>query len=154
MNKKALKQIVLILCVAMLALCLAACGGGGDGGSSGGSAGFTGDKYVNDGSDFSIKTSDLPENYTLVPDDQFTAGFKSLVDGSASTYEDVAAAFGDDGIRMDGIVYEGYAYYGWYSDKDYLSDTKVNVLVTFKDDNGKLSYYAYSANGIAPQDVQ
>ena len=149
------KTIVLIMCVAMLALCLAACGGSN--GSSGGSASFTGDKYVNDGSDFSIDTADLPENYTCVPDEQFTAGFTSLVDGTittSSTYADVAAAFGDDGIRMDGIQYEGYGYYSWYSDKDYLSDTKVNVLVTFKDDNGKLTYFAYSSNGITPQDVK
>ncbi|MBQ9511607.1 MAG: hypothetical protein IJR58_00270, partial [Lachnospiraceae bacterium] len=60
----------------------------------------------------------------------------------------------DDGIRMNGIVYAGYAYYGWYADKDYLSDTKVHVLVTFKEVNGKLSYYANSSVGITPQDVR
>lgn len=54
---------------------------------------------------------------------------------------------------MRSIVYEGYAYYGWYSDKDYTSDKKVYVLVTFKVDGDKLTYYAYSSEGINSKDV-
>ena len=122
-----------------------------------GSVEITGEKYVDGGNSFAIKTADLPANYTCIPYDRFVAGFKCFVDGTittASTYEDVAKAFGDDGIRMTGIVYEGYAYYGWYSDKDYTSDTKVYVLVTFKTKDGALTYYAYSAMGITPQDVK
>ena len=72
----------------------------------------------------------------------------------SSTYEDVAAAFGAEGIRMAGIQYEGYAYYSWYSDRDYTRSTKIHVLVTFKAKDGDLIYYAYSAMGITPQDVK
>ena len=72
----------------------------------------------------------------------------------SSTYEDVAAAFGAEGIHMVGIQYEGYAYYAWYSDKDYTRDTKIHVLVVFKvKDDGKLTYYAYSSLGIMFTDV-
>lgn len=153
MNKKTASKLALILGLAVaLVLCLAACGG--DGGSGGGDAGFSGEKYVDEGSDFVISTENLPEGYACIPADQFKEGFKNLVNADTNTtYADVAAGFGDDGIKMAGIVYEGYAYYAWYSEEDYLSDSKTNVLVTFKDDNGKLTYYAYSSNGITPQDV-
>ena len=72
----------------------------------------------------------------------------------SSTYEDVARAFGAEGIRMAGIQYEGYAYYSWYSDKDYTRSTKVHVLVTFKVKDGNLTYFAYSAEGIMFTDVK
>ena len=157
MTQKTTKRMALILClVAALTICLTACGSNPPTPASNNTS-FTGEKYVNDGSDFAIKTADLPENYTCVPDEQFVAGFKSIVDGTittSSSYEDVAAAFGDDGIKMQGIAYEGYAYYTWYSDKDYTSDTKVNVLITFKVSGDKTTYYAYSSSGIAPQDVK
>ena len=42
----------------------------------------------------------------------------------------------------------------WYSEKDYTGGTKVHVLVTFKVKDGVPSYYAYSAEGITPQDVK
>ena len=116
-----------------------------------------GEGYVYEGTSFSIKTEELPTNYPCLPEDKFVAGFKSLVDGTittASTYEDVAKAFGDEGIRMAGIQYEGYAYYSWYSEKDYTGGTKVHVLVTFKVKDGVPTYYAYSAEGITPQDVK
>ena len=157
MNKKTVFKFALILCLAVaFTLSLAACGGGSDdGGDDGSAVSFNGDKYVDEGSDFVITTDNLPEGYACIPADQFKEGFKYLVNADTSaTYADVAAAFGDDGIKMNGIVYDGYAYYAWYSDEDYLSDTKTNVLVTFKDDGGDLTYYAYSANGITPQDVE
>ncbi len=72
----------------------------------------------------------------------------------ASTYEDVANAFGAEGIQMVGIQYEGYAYYSWYSDKDYTPSTKIHVLVTFKVKDGDLTYYAYSSEGITFMDVK
>ena len=71
-----------------------------------------------------------------------------------STYEDVANAFGAEGIQMVGIQYEGYAYYSWYSDKDYTPSTKIHVLVTFKAKDGDLTYYAYSSEGITFMDVK
>ena len=71
-----------------------------------------------------------------------------------STYEDVVQAFGAEGIQMAGIQVDGYTYYSWYSEKDYTSSTKVHVLVTFKIKDGVPTYYAYSAEGITPQDVK
>ena len=159
MNKQTVIKLGFILCLAVaFALCLTACGGGGGdegSGDDGGAVSFNGDKYVDEGSDFVLTTDKLPEGYACIPADQFKEGFKNLVNADTSaTYADIAQAFGDDGIKMNGIVYDGYAYYAWYSDDDYLSDTKTNVLVTFKDDGGDLTYYAYSANGITPQDVE
>ena len=71
----------------------------------------------------------------------------------SSTYEDVAAAFGAEGIRMAGIQYEGYAYYSWYADRDYTRTTKIHVLVTFKVKDETLTYSAYSSEGIMFTDV-
>ena len=116
-----------------------------------------GEKYTDEGTNFAIHTPDLPENYPLIPHEQFVAGFKALTDGTittSSSYSDVASAFGDDGIRMDGIKNDGYAYYSWYSDQDYTGETKVHVLVTFKVDGDQMTYYAYSSEGIAPQDAE
>ena len=116
-----------------------------------------GEKYTDEGTSFAIHTPDLPESYPLIPHEQFVAGFTALTDGTittSSTYHDVASAFGDDGIRMDGIKNDGYAYYSWYSDQDYTGDTKVHVLVTFKADGDQMTYYAYSSEGIAPQDAE
>ena len=160
MNGKRISLIALILCAMML---FAACGGGK--GSDGGqketeeqteAAEFTGDKYVNDGSEYAIKTADLPDGYPLIPIDRFKEGFKALNDDDADdmTYADVAKAFGDDGIRMDGIKYDGYAYYGWYSDLDYSDGVNIHVLVTFKADSDDLTYYAYTSEGITGEDVQ
>ncbi|MBQ9828345.1 MAG: hypothetical protein IJM62_06660 [Lachnospiraceae bacterium] len=162
MLKKRFSTIALVLCVSML---LAACGGGSsdDGGGQSdtskqteAAAEYTGDKYTDNGSEFAIKTADLPEGYTPIPFDQFKEGFKALRDDDDAemTYADVAKAFGDDGIRMDGIKYEGYAYYGWYSDQEYVDGVNTHILVTFKDNGGELTYYAYSAEGITGEDVQ
>ena len=118
------------------------------------SGSYTGDKYVNTGKDYTINTPNLPTDYKLVPYDKFTEGFKALVNYTVNTYEETAAVFGDDGIRMDGIVYEGYAYYAWYSDKDAAMDHKVYVLVTFKKEGDKLSVYGYSSMGIDATDVK
>ncbi|MBR0164838.1 MAG: hypothetical protein IJQ12_09215 [Lachnospiraceae bacterium] len=133
-------------------------GNGNSGGGGGGAAPAAGDDpYVNTGKDFSIDTADLPAGYPLVAYSRFEEAFRAIVNGqitTASSYEDVAALFGDDGIRMEGIVYAGYAYYGWYSDKDYTNEHKVHILVTFRESGGKLTYYAYSSTGITPQDVK
>lgn len=164
------KRIMATILAMTMVLSLAACGGGNSGGSTpqagttstaqteeqdnGGS--FTGEKYVSD-KDGTIKTAEFPSNYTPLPYDQFKEGFKAIVNGeitTSSSYEDVAKAFGDDGIKLEGQVYSGYAYYGWYSDKDLLSDNKVGVLITFKSSGGNLTYYAYSSNGILPEDVK
>ena len=114
------------------------------------------DHFVYAGEAFSISNDDIPDGYVLVPYAQFEEGFKKICNlkaGDTLTYADVANLFGGDGIQMTGIVYDGYAYYSWYSDQDYTGDTKTHVLVTFKDDNGNLTYYAYSSEGITPQDV-
>ena len=162
--------IVLSICLMMLLmLCLAACSGGetpqttaaaseaSEAATTKAAADFSGDKYVNEGTDYAIKNADLPADYALIPHEQFAAGFKCLVDGtitSDSKYADVAKAFGAEGIKMAGIKYEGYAYYSWYSDKDYQSDVKTHVLVTFKDNGKAVTYYAYSSEGIAAEDVK
>ena len=175
MKKSLLKRVSVLAVTAVMAFGMAACGSKSDGTKKdttddtktedttkdGGDAteteaagsAFTGEKYVNSGKDFGIKTADLPSDYVQIPFESFKTAFKAICDGSLTTYEDVAKAFGDDGIRMDGIVYEGYAYYGWYSDKDYTSDKKVYILVTFKVDGDKLTYYAYSSEGINSKDV-
>ena len=176
MKKTFLKKVSALCIVAALAVGMTACGGSSDAttAASGSDpvateapagtetpateatapASGTGDKYVNTGKDFTIKTSDLPADYKLIAHDKFTEGFKAIVDGTATSYADIAAAFGDDGIRMDGIVYEGYSYYAWYSDKDATPDCKTNVLVTFKIEGDNLVYYAYSSVGIDAQDVK
>jgi len=157
MMKKSTAKIALVLCLMLLTVCLTACGSGGSDEPAGKAAAFTGEKYIYEGSEYAIKTEEMPEGYPYIANDQFTAGFKAIVDGTittASAYSDVAKAFGDDGIKMAGIKYDGYAYYSWYSDKDYTSDTKVHVLVTFKVSGDKVTYYAYSSEGINAQDVK
>ena len=174
--KKSIAKRVSAVCLALtLAFGMTACGGDSkstestptatEAGTTAGAAteaatqaaasgSFKGDKYVNTGKDYTIKTVDLPADYKLIPYAKFEEGFKAVVKQTASTYEEISAAFGDDGIRMDGIVYEGYKYYAWYSDKDSGTESKVYVLVTFKDEGGKLTYYGYSAIGIDGTDIQ
>ena len=116
----------------------------------------TDDKYVYAGSDSPKYPDDIPADYPLVPHDRFVETFKAISDGKigrSSTYEDVAAAFGNEGIRWTGYAYEGAAYYYWYSDEDYGND-KVHLLVTFLEDGDTLKYYAYTSVGITAQDVQ
>ena len=149
------KTFVMILMGSML-LTFATCGGK-ENASGSGSSGFTGKKYVYDGQWYDIKTSDLPKNYTCVPHEKCVAGFKSLCDGTitwSSTYADVAKAFGDDGIHLTEINEPGYAYYDWFSDEDFADENKVHVLITFKADGDKLTYYSYSSVGINSEDVQ
>ena len=97
--------IVLSICLMMLLMCcLAACSGGetpqttaaaseaSEAATTKAAADFSGDKYVNEGTDYAIKNADLPADYALIPHEQFAAGFKSLVDGtitSDSKYADV-----------------------------------------------------------------
>lgn len=170
MKKTFFKKISALCIVTALAVSMTACGGSSDSTTAASGAdpaateapateaapsgSYSGDKYVNTGKDFTIKTADLPADYKTVPHDKFVQGFKAIVDGSATNYNDIAAAFGDDGIRMDGIVYEGYSYYAWYSDKDAGADNKINVLVTFKNDGNNKVYYAYSSVGIDAKDVK
>ena len=173
MRKSIVKKVSAICLALTLALGMTACGGDSKSTTEAGTSAateaattaevtteaaatgsFTGDKYVDNGTEFSIKASDLPANYKLVPYEKIKEGFKAILDNKAVTYDEIAAAFGDDGIRMDGIVYEGYAYYAWYADKDYGSDGKVQVLLTLKKDGDKLTYYAYSSVGIDSTDVQ
>lgn len=164
MKKK--RRIALLLCGAMaFSTCLAACGNGeagvtdGTKESTGVATGFTGEKYVYNGSNGIIKTEEIPENYVCVPYDQFASGFKRIITGgdvpAGSTYAEVAEAFGDDGIKMNvpGISYDGYVVYKWLSDKDWVS-SKVDVMVTFEVKGDDLIYYAYSSNGITPDDVK
>ena len=173
MRKSIVKKASAIVLALTLALGMTACGGDSKSTTEAGTSAateaattaeatteaaatgsFTGDKYVNSGTDFTIKTADLPADYKQIPYDKFKEGFKALVDNKVTTYNDIASAFGDDGIHMDGIVYEGYAYYAWYADKDYGTDAKVHVLVTLKKDGDNLTYYAYSSEGIDATDVQ
>ena len=161
--KKTSMKIVLIAAALVLALvCLTACGGGDSSSDkkedTAAAASFDGTKYVYEGNEVSLKKADIPESYKLVPYDQFAAAFKAItVDGTItteSTYEDVARLFGDDGLKVAGLVYEGYAYYTWYSDKDSGSDKVADVSITFKDDGKKLTYYAWSSSTIKPDDVK
>ncbi len=173
MNKTRAKLPLILAVILAAALFLPACGGGSSDSSNSGSAGtaaassvsgtskeaepasaaYTGDKYVFDGE--TLTNSDLPENYTPIPYDTFVEGFRFVVkDGASATYEDIAEAFGDDGIRMDGMTYEGYAYYSWVSDKDYTDSSNVNVLITFKANGDALTYYSYTSYGIFSEDVE
>ena len=166
-GKTAWKRMLAACLMLLMVICLAACGSENKDAGTTESTGTenttaateapAGDKYVNEGESFAIKTADLPEGYPLIPEEQFKAAFKGFTDGTittASTYEDIAKAFGNEGIAMKGIHYDGYAYYGWYCEKDYLSDTKTYVLVTFKVNGDTLNYYAYSSLGITADDVK
>ena len=164
------KKLLAVILVGIMAISLAACGSSGSQTTTNtdtaakseaaavteapAAAGYTGDKYVYDGDNSSIKTEDIPEGYELIPYDKFEEVFNNnfgVGDGyfsTSTTYAEIAEAFGGEGIRMDGMVYEGYAYYVWLSDKDYAGG-KVSLLVTFKNNNGNLTYYAYTGNGIS-----
>ena len=159
-----IRRLTVLLLMAAMILTFAACGGSDsketkkDSASEGTTAApagaFTGDTYVYSGGDFAIKTPDLPADYPLIPIDTFTEVFNTKFGTGAgyfdtkTTYAEVAAAFGDEGILMDGIEYEGYTYYSWVSDEDINDELKVSILVTFKNNGGELTYYAYTANGI------
>ena len=158
--KKTTGKIALIAALLMLAtVCLTACGGNNnDTKDTPAANSFAGTKYVYEGTETSLSKEQLPEGYPSVAYDKFEAAYKAIaVDKTittASTYEDVAKLFGDDGIKLAGTVYEGYAYYAWYSDKEFNANRNVGVLITFKDDGKKLTYYAYSSDTIVPDDVK
>ena len=159
-----MKRLMALLLMTAMILTLAACGGsdskettkasGTEAETAAPAGAFTGDQFVNNGGDFAIKTPDLPADYPLVPIDTFTEVFNTKFGTGAgvfdtkTTYAEVAEAFGVEGIRMDGIEYEGCTYYSWVSDKDINDDLKVSILVTFKNNGGELTYFAYTANGI------
>ena len=167
MEKKSKRKLFICL-ISLLMLCLAACGSREPAEETTSAAetteaatkaakSYKGKKYSYEGTDYAIKTADLPADYALIPHEQFAAAFKSLTDETIttkSTYGEVAKVFGEDGIKMAGIKYEGYAYYSWYSDKDYSSDVKTHVLVTFRDNGKKLTYYAFSSEGITAENVK
>ena len=156
MTKKTRIATAIIIClIVAAAICFAGCSDGASDSAAPASSGsaFTGDKYVSEEGGL-LETSQMPDGYEFVPNDKFEAAFKALVDGTVSSYAEVAEAFGDDGIRMDGNDYPGYTYYCWYSDKDYVGDMKISVYVTFKGEGNNLKYYAYSSNGILPEDVK
>ncbi len=158
MTKKTRIATAIIVClIVAAAICFAGCSDGGSDSTEPASSGsaFTGDKYVSEESGL-LETDAMPDGYEFVPNDRFEKAYKALVDGTVSSYAEVAEAFGDDGIRMDGNDYgDGeYTFYCWYSDKDYVGNMKVNVYVTFKGSGNDLKYYAYSSNGIMFDDVK
>ena len=123
-------------------------------------AGFTGDKFSFDGA-LPIKNADLPEGYTPVPHEKFLAAYKALVDSigenptvtTSSTYADIAALFGTEGIQVPNKA-DSYATYYWISDKEENVNRNVFVSVTFKKNGGNMTYYAYSSTDIMPEDVR
>ena len=141
-----LNKIKALLLIAALGASLAACstgdGGGGDAGSS--TAGYT------------VEVSELdpsayPADYPLIPSADFATAFENLkdanMDGSLSSYQDVADIFGVDGayyvnndFEADDIVYK---YYAWYA------DAGESLLITFEADGNDLNYFAYAGNGIS-----
>ena len=158
MSKKLRFTTAIIICLIIVAaVCLAGCSDGGSDSAEPASSGsaFTGDKYVSD-ADGLLTVDEMPDGYEFVPNDKFEKAYLALVDGEVSSYAEVAEAFGDDGIRMDGNTYGdgAYTFYSWYSDKDYVGDSKVSVFVTFKNDGDNLKFYAWSSNGILPEDVR
>ncbi|GHD78302.1 hypothetical protein CLV85_1257 [Salinibacterium amurskyense] len=93
----------------------------------------------------------FPEDYPLIPADDFAAAFEELkaanLSGDATSYQDVADMFGVDGayyVNNDydagGVIFE---YHGWYADND------TNVVVTFEVSGDNLDMYAYTGNGIS-----
>ena len=161
MKRKTRIATAIVVClIVAAAICFAGCSDGASdsaepAGSADSGSAFTGDKYVSE-ADGLLETSQMPDGYEFVPADKFREAFKALVDSEVSSYAEVAEAFGDDGIRMDGNTYgDGdYVYYCWYSDEDYVGDMKVSVYVTFKNNDNGLKYFAYSSNGILPEDVR
>ena len=165
--KKFSGKLALLLALLLLAMvCLTACGGGDtkkDNAATeapAAAAGFTGDKFSFDGA-LPIKNADLPEGYTPVPHETFLAAYKALVDSigenptvtTSSTYADIAALFGTEGIQVPNKA-ESYATYYWISDKEENVNRNVFVSVTFKKNGGNMTYYAYSSTDIMPEDVR
>ena len=164
--KKFSGKLALLLALLLLALiCLTACGGDTKKDNAAteapaAAAGFTGDKFSFDGA-LPIKNADLPEGYTPVPHETFLAAYKALVDSigenptvtTSSTYADIAALFGTEGIQVPNKA-ESYATYYWISDKEENVNRNVFVSVTFKKNGGNMTYYAYSSTDIMPEDVR
>ena len=163
--KKTSMKIVLIAAALVLALvCLTACGGGEkkeDAAAPAASAdAFTGDKFTYDGN-LPVKKEDMPEGYTLVPHEKFMAAYKALVDSigenptvtTSSTYADIAALFGTEGIQVPNKS-DTYVTCYWISDKEENVNRNVFVSVTFKKSGGNMTYYAYSSTDIMPEEVR
>ena len=103
MTKKTRIATAIIIClIVAAAICFAGCSDGASDSAAPASSGsaFTGDKYVSEEGGL-LETSQMPDGYEFVPNDKFEAAFKALVDGTVSSYAEVAEAFGDDGIRRE-----------------------------------------------------
>ena len=164
--KKFSGKLALLLALLLLAtVCLTACSGGDTkkedtADKAPAAAGFTGDKFSFDGA-LPIKNADLPEGYTPVPHETFLAAYKALVDSigenptvtTSSTYADIAALFGTEGIQVPNKS-DTYVTYYWISDKEENVNRNVFVSVTFKKSGGNMTYYAYSSTDIMPEEVR
>lgn len=103
----------------------------------------------------------LPEDCELVPFDVFKEGFSLVANVSweepPATYDQLVDGFGTEGVyyknsdvTQDGITYKTYA---WFSDEDWL-DSKIAVAITFRvGDDGVLTYWSYTAQGITYEDL-
>ena len=101
MTKKTRIATAIIIClIVAAAICFAGCSDGASDSAAPASSGsaFTGDKYVSEEGGL-LETSQMPDGYEFVPNDKFEAAFKALVDGTVSSYAEVAEAFGAKGFR-------------------------------------------------------
>lgn len=148
-----MKRIIALLFTVMVMLFLASCGEPTDGDD------MQWDPKTAD----SVNLAELPKGAQMIPFEQFKEGFAFVSNTNweepAATYEEVAEAFGTEGIYYakcdvveDGVTYKTYA---WFSDEEWL-DSTVSVAVSFKvdEETGKLIYYSYTSQGIDYTEVQ
>ena len=138
------KRITALFFASALVLTLAAC-------SSGDASSSAEEPTVYTVEVDELDVTAVPEDYPLIPADEFAAAFEELkaanLSGDATSYQDVADMFGVDGayyVNNDydagGVIFE---YHGWYADND------TNVVVTFEVNGDDLEMYAYTGNGIS-----
>lgn len=140
-----MKRFTIFLLVAVMIFSLTACGKSNDTAADTSAKGPT---YTVDVPELDPNIS--PDDYPLIPFDEFEAAFVNLKAANLNTeldgYQDIADIFGVDGayyVNCDKEFGDGlYKYYGWYADNG------VSVLITFKVNGEKLEYFAWTGNNI------
>lgn len=141
-----MKKIMLVLLSLTMLLSIVGCGNDDTKVSEDNAS--TGQVYTVDAAE--LDPNIHPEDYPLINISEFESAFEKLkeanMSGELDTYEDVSNIFTIDGAYYENCDndYEGtmYKYYGWYADNGN------SILVTFKEEDNKLKYHAYTSNGI------